>query len=68
MSDALATFAKLRALHADYLPMYLMAGQILTDEHRRDEAREWLEAGIGLARAQGNTHALGELEGALALC
>lgn len=68
MSDALATFAKLRGLHAGYLPMYLMAGQILTDEQRRDEAREWLEAGITLARAQGNSHALGELESALALC
>jgi predicted Zn-dependent protease len=68
MGDALATFAKLRELHADYLPMYLMAGQILTDEQRRDEAREWLEAGIALARSQGNSHALGELESALALC
>ena len=66
--DALATFAKLRDLHADYLPMYLMAGQILTDAGRTDEARGWLEAGIQLARAQGNAHALGELESALALC
>lgn len=68
LGDALDTFAKLRELHADYLPMYLMAGQILTDEQRGSEAREWLEAGIALARAQGNSHALGELESALALC
>jgi predicted Zn-dependent protease len=67
-SDALATFAKLRELHADYLPMYLMAGQLLSDQQRQAEAREWLEAGIALARAQGNAHTLGELESALALC
>jgi predicted Zn-dependent protease len=66
--DALATFTKLRGLHAEYLPMYLMAGQILTGEQRQSEAREWLEAGIALAKAQGNSHALGELESALALC
>jgi hypothetical protein len=48
--------------------MYLMAGQILTGEQRQGEAREWLEAGVALAKAQGNSHALGELESALALC
>lgn len=66
--DALATFVKLRELHPDYLPMYLMAGQILTDAGRVEEARDWLQAGVALARSVGNTHALGELESALALC
>lgn len=68
IDDALATFSKLRGLHADYLPMYLMAGQILSERQRPDEAREWLEAGISVARAQANSHALGELESALELC
>lgn len=63
--DALRTFEQLRAQNPDYLPMYLMAGQILIDASRPDDAREWLEAGIRLARGQGNHHALGELEGAL---
>ena len=35
---------------------------VFTGEGR---AREWLQAGIQVARAQGNSHALGELESAL---
>lgn len=65
-ADALATFQKLRDLHADYLPMYLMAGQLLLGEERADDAKEWLRAGIAIAERQGNVHALGELESALA--
>ena len=68
VSDALQAFDTLRGLHPDYLPMYLMAGQTLLDDQRPSEARAWIEAGIAVANAQGNTHALGELEGALALC
>jgi predicted Zn-dependent protease len=68
IGDALATFGKLRGMQPDYLPMYLMAGQVLIDEQRSEEAREWLEAGIALARAQNATHALGELESALEQC
>lgn len=64
--DALRTFADLRAKHADYLPMYLMAGQILVAKGRRDEAREWLNAGIALARTRGDGKTLGELESELA--
>jgi predicted Zn-dependent protease len=67
-ADALATFEKLRALHPDYLPMYLMVGQILIDAQRVPEARAWLEAGVALANAQGNVHTLGELESALDSC
>ncbi len=63
--DALATFEQLRGLHADYLPLYLMAGQTSIEAGRKDEARRWLEAGIELAKAQGAGHALGELESAL---
>jgi predicted Zn-dependent protease len=68
VNDALDTFGKLRGLHPDYLPVYLMAGQVLVDEQRADEAREWLEAGIALARAQNATHALNELTSALEQC
>jgi tetratricopeptide (TPR) repeat protein len=67
-SDALQTFGKLRGLHPDYLPMYLMAGQTLLDDQRPVEAREWLEAGIAVAEAQNNHHALGELSSALEQC
>jgi tetratricopeptide (TPR) repeat protein len=65
IADALGTFEKLRELHAEYLPMYLMAGQLLVAEERKDEAKSWLRAGIEVAQRQGNSHALGELESAL---
>ena len=68
IADALATFGKLRDQHPSYLPMYLMAGQILVAEQRLPEAREWLEAGVALARQQNAAHALGELESALEQC
>lgn len=65
-AEAIGTFEKLRQLHPEYVPMYLMAGQILIELGRNAEAKDWLGAGIGAARAQGNAHALGELESALA--
>ena len=63
--DALATFEALRTRAPDYVPMYLMCGQMLEKLGRVDEARAWLAAGIEAARAKGDSHALGELEGAL---
>jgi predicted Zn-dependent protease len=65
VDDALATFEKLRALDAGYVPMYLMCGTMLAKGSRAEEAREWLTAGIAAARAKGDGHALSELEGAL---
>jgi len=66
VDDAIATFEKLKAKDPAYVPMYLMAGQALIDASRPTEARAWLEAGIEAARAKRDTHALGELESALA--
>lgn len=63
--DALRTFESLREREPSYLPMYLMAGQMLIDLDRHDEAVPWLQAGAALAREQGNGQALGELEAAL---
>jgi predicted Zn-dependent protease len=68
ISEALATFEKLRELHPDYVPMYLMAGQMLVENQRQEEARQWLSAGISVAQAQNASHALGELESALEEC
>jgi hypothetical protein len=44
--------------------MYLMCGQMLSDAGKSD-ARAWLEAGVTVARAKRDTHALGEIEAAL---
>lgn len=66
VDDAIATFEKLKTKDADYVPVYLMAGQTLIDAGRSAEARNWLETGITVARRKGDSHAVGELESALA--
>jgi len=63
--DALRTFEALRARAPDYVPMYLMCGQLLERMGRADDARAWFTAGIAAARAKGDAHAAGELESAL---
>jgi len=67
VEDALGAFQALRDSDPDYLPMYLMAGQLLIDEGRPAEAKPWLEAGIALARKKGDGKAEAELEAALAV-
>ena len=66
VDDAIATFTKLREKDADYLAMYLMAGQTLIDAERGAEAKAWLESGAELARRKGDGKTLGEIESALA--
>lgn len=65
--EALQTFTTLRTMKPDYVAMYLMCGQMLEGIARGDEARAWLEAGVEQARLKGDSHAIGELESALAL-
>ncbi len=64
--EALQTFTALRSQDSAYLPMYLMCGQMLEKLSRTEEAREWYEAGMAVAKKKGETHALGELEAARA--
>jgi tetratricopeptide (TPR) repeat protein len=65
VDEALAIFTELRARDSGYLAMYLMVGQMLTEAGRKTDAREWLEAGIALARERSDAKALDELETAL---
>ncbi len=65
IDDAFATFQKLRALDATYVPMYLMCGNMLAKAGRAEEARQWFTEGIAAARVKGDTHAFSELHGAL---
>ena len=65
LDEAVIAFDKLRARSPDYVPMYLMCGQVLESLGRIDDARAWLSAGVDAARAKGDMHALSELEGAL---
>lgn len=48
-----------------YVPAFLMAGQALIRLARDAEAVEILRQGIAAAQAQGNIHALGEMQGLL---
>ncbi len=66
VDDAIATFDRLKAKDPDYVPMYLMAGQTLIDAGRSAEAKTWLETGVSVAQRKHDSHALGELESALA--
>jgi tetratricopeptide (TPR) repeat protein len=63
--ESLQTFTTLRTMNAEYVAAYLMCGQMLEKMGRKDDAREWLTAGIEVAKKKRDTHAQGELESAL---
>lgn len=63
--QALTTFAQLRQRDPDYLPQYLIAGQLHSRLGRAEEAKDLFRAGIALAQRQGDARALSELQGAL---
>lgn len=65
LSDALAAFDAVRGRFPDYVPTYLMAGQVAIELEDQAAARRWLDAGVERARALGNDHALGELQSTL---
>jgi predicted Zn-dependent protease len=73
LDEALATFVQLRADHPNYVPMYLLCGEMLkkraednpSDKASLAAAKSWLEAGIEEAKKAGNSHAVGELQSAL---
>ena len=63
--DPAAADAHFRALlerNADYIPAYLMYGQLLARESRTDEARQILTTGIAAAAKKGDDHARSEME------
>jgi predicted Zn-dependent protease len=66
VDEALNAFRTLRDKDPAYVPMYLMCGTMLLSAGRTAEGREWLESGMTKARDKGDTHALSELEDALA--
>ena len=65
--DAVRTFDKLAAMAPDYVPMFLMAGQLLEKMGKVDDAKSWLDKGMEAAKKKGDFHALGELESARSL-
>lgn len=63
--DAERAFEALRAFDPTYVPMYYQAGVLLKAAGRVDDARGWLEQGVAQAKAKGDSHALGEIQGVL---
>ncbi len=66
--DPAAADAHFRALlerDANYIPAYLMYGQLLARESRNDEARKVLSSGIVAASQKGDEHARSEMESLL---
>ena len=65
IETALAEFNKLLEAHPDYIAGYQMAGQMLSNAGRHEEARQMLESGIARAEQAGNKHAREEMQGLL---
>jgi predicted Zn-dependent protease len=65
LEAALSALAEVRALHPDYVPTFLMAGQIAAELERIAEARAWLSDGVAVAKAARDEHARSELQSAL---
>jgi tetratricopeptide (TPR) repeat protein len=65
-AQAWAVFERLLAEHPDYAAGYLHAGNALVAAGRREEAGEVWRRGVDVCSKQGDHHARGELEAALA--
>lgn len=55
-------FRALLESNAEYIPAYLMYGQLLARESRNEEARKVLSDGIAAANQKGDAHARSEME------
>ena len=55
-------FRALLERHADYIPAYLMYGQLLARESRTSEAKRILSSGMAAAAKKGDQHARSEME------
>ena len=62
---ALAEYENIVSANPEYVPAYQMAGQLLMNQGRDEDARSWFEKGIAAARRAGNRHAESEMQGML---
>jgi tetratricopeptide (TPR) repeat protein len=65
LDEARATFDQLMSANPDYTAAYLHAGNTLVALGLRDEARAVYQRGVEACVRRGDSHARGELEGAL---
>jgi predicted Zn-dependent protease len=65
LAESVAAFTELTALQPDYIPTWLMLGQVLEAAGRDGEAARAYEDGMAAAARRQDHHARGELESAL---
>jgi hypothetical protein len=65
-SAAMLNFDLLLQQHADYIPAYLMYGQLLVRESRPEDAKQLLTTGVAAACKKGDQHAVSEMVALLA--
>ena len=65
LEAALDGLRDVRARHPDYVPTFLMAGQIAVELEQTAEARDWLTQGVAAAERARDEHARSELQAAL---
>ena len=65
LAEAVAAFEVLEASAPDYVPQYLMHGQVLLELERSADARQVMERGLAVAVKKGDGHAASELKGAI---
>jgi tetratricopeptide (TPR) repeat protein len=65
LEEARRCFDDLLTRHPDYVPQYLMYGQMLVEMGQREAAKRILTSGIERAQKARNQHAQGEMQQAL---
>ena len=65
LEEAVAEFEETVRRRPEYVPTYLMLGQVLEGLGRADGARDAYEKGVEAARRAGDGHAQAEIGGAL---
>lgn len=65
LDEAITRLADVAERHPDYHSAHFQLSQLLAQEGRTDEAKQWVAKGIEAARRVGAAHAAGEMEGFL---
>ncbi len=65
VENALLCFRRVHEIDRNYVAAWFMCAQMLAEAGRVDDARKEVEEGIAIARAVGDGHALGEMQGLL---
>ena len=64
-TDALKSYEEIAARFPNYVPTYLMAGQVAMELDHVEDAKRWFEKGMSVAHKAGDNHAHAELSTAL---